>query len=201
MKYVIYPRGFAGPDTGGLEKDNEPTVQSAYSALILGKALPDTSDIQPANKEVSDLYQEYLTNDRALKSMVFRDRVLLAALNMFEAPNLRGFAKLQEYSPFFNETCMDFLNDTKRFIQTGQRRINIVSWRQMLHIQKAKASIKETDFDFLNWVEAGVIKEFDPASEKQTFISSEEMIQAWVSQKDGFVDLVETLNILFSDYF
>lgn len=135
--------------------------------------------------DVVALYNEFTAPGAQVANWEFRKRVIQLAIKMFSGRTnwfigVDADQTVQEYN-------YEFILDTVRFIATGQRRVSVHSWPDLIGhnqpgmIQKEHSEVRKLFHDLaLSTDTVG-------------------MIQQWCTQKGGVDDLMFTLNILFGE--
>lgn len=160
MSYqMTYPRCF----TTGLRKD------AGGNRLCKG------------DPEIIALYQIYLNRTVDTSGWSFRKRVLANALRLFGEFKL--WTETQSVNPVINGYNLEFLSDTLNFIQTGQRRMGIMQWFELLNeVSEISTVDQHTRLSPITI----------PALQ-----STERTLQKWCSHPNGFDDLMLSLNVFF----
>lgn len=105
---------------------------------------------------------------------------------LFGSLNLHNFFYLNfTRNEFYSDLHYEFLKDTVEFIKTGKRSMSIRTWMQLLSVPRGKMSKKYVGNTTYTM--------------KPNYYQSLS-IQQWISQDNGFVDLVYSLHIIFGKY-
>lgn len=141
---------------------------------------------------VSELFQDMRTKNLVLKDFDFRERVYKAAITHF-GTNLEFF-KYQVDSEYLSATHRLLLLDTlKNRLVNGTRMYSIDTWSNV--IVRSQKYPKDTT---LATSIADAIKYLkDSGMDVINNKFSSDVIQVWVSEPDGVMDLLTTLNICF----
>lgn len=135
--------------------------------------------------EVVALYREFTGPGAVTSNWAFRRRVLQLAMKLFTG-RTNWFIGVDD-DPTIQHYNYEFILDTVRFIATGQRRISVHSWPDLIgHNQPGLVSKEHSSVRAL-------FKELAISADMVT------LIQRWCQQRNGVDDLMYTLNILFGD--
>lgn len=190
---VVYPRGFLGFDIGLPVQDRTKDINNLLEAVRLNKPINDKSDFVISNKDIESLWTQYKTGDRFIASFGFREQILKTAIEAFGTDSFYDFCKIQTQSPYFTDMHKRFLNDTFNFILTGRRTLNIFSWMKLIEFKIPQSSEEQVEYN---------IGEFFNLNKPLTFRRDPSIlnaIQCWVSNANGFDDMLGTLHIFFGD--
>uniref|UniRef100_A0AB39CCT3 Virion structural protein n=1 Tax=Pseudomonas phage RVTF4 TaxID=3236931 RepID=A0AB39CCT3_9VIRU len=162
---------------------NSVKMNSDYSG---GQAFAQRRYITSVRDErIRDLMLEYTTFPTRTTQWEFRRRVIAEAKRLFGG-NYNWFI-MQDTNAQRVDWNYKFLLDTIRFIATGRRELDIHSWPMML-----------TDEPPTGLQLIGARSDIGDLFKKLALqTSTEAMIQKWLTQKNGFDDMMYTLNMLF----
>ena len=186
----IYPRGFIGHADVAIGKDEESV---SLINQIIGNA-PKESSVY--NSEVTSVYEELIKTPYRINQFEIRERILKAALTCFGFKNFYDWVFVQQQSNTLDVLAAEFIEDTVRFIQTGKRRLSIVTWDRLIDPKQRNTSFKysEAFLKELRQMKAGT-NEY-----AITQYGTIEIIQAWCTQPNGIEDMCATLYILFGRF-
>lgn len=188
---VVYPRGFLGYDIGLPVQKQSTDITRVMADIRYNKVNVSRDRTVISNEEIEKLFKQHRLGDRSMVSMAFREKILLAAGTAFGTRSFFDWCKLQQDSPYFTDMHRRFLNDTFKFIATGERSMNTSTWNQIIAVRPETPEDRKTTYlyqDFFK-IHLGALMA-RPAFINQTVVS-------WVSQPGGFEDMLATLNILF----
>lgn len=188
---VVYPRGFLGYDIGLPVQKQSTDITRVMADIRYNKVNVSRDRTVISNEEIEKLFKQHRLGDRSMASMAFREKILLAAGTAFGITSFFDWCKLQQDSPYFTDMHRRFLNDTFKFIATGERSMNTSTWNQIIAVRPETPEDRKTTYlyqDFFK-IHLGALMA-RPAFINQTVVS-------WVSQPGGFEDMLATLNILF----
>lgn len=186
---IYFPRGFIGygiPSTLSSGTD----INDIITAAKNNRKVDTTPKYQPSSV-VTALWGRYCSGTATSSQFAFREEVLITALDAFKIPNaifINDWFMLQFKSQYFTTTHRRFLNDVFQFIVTGQHSVELRDWQRIISIQPAKnnaASVMSQNAE----IEVSLIQ-----TDKMTPV---QFIAKWMSNDEGFDDLLRTLNILF----
>lgn len=147
-----------------------------------------SAKVIPGDPKVTELWMEYVNPNIDTTTWVFKKRVLNEAMRLFSSQ--RNWFEFQERNASLHGNNYDFVVDTLRFILTGRRHLSIHSWAELVsheHTQQKDVSRRHQLNDFIKKYTRDLRN--PPVG----------MIQKWCSHKEGFDDMVCTLNLLFGD--
>lgn len=192
-RIVVYPRGFMGYDIGLPVQTKGGSLDNLITSVRLNKEIDEGRRVI-SNSKVEKMWDQVLDGDRFVDSFDFREKILLVALHAFGTTNMLSWFRMQESSPYLTDMHKRFLNDTMTFIDTGKRSVSLFSWQHLITPRPLTASDENpeliTDCFF------GFTKSYSPSFER---IQVSSVIQRWVSQDNGFYDLLGSLHVLFGD--
>lgn len=143
-------------------------------------------------KEVDDLYEEWSKNNTLIKTMEFRERIIKAAKNAFNNISIYNWLNIQKYANTVTSTHVNFISETIGFVLGSPRSIQTSQWIRLLEVSEKAQSIN-LDID----------KYFNKNNiQNQVKFSSSlltDFIVTWVSQPNGFEDMLLSLYVIFGD--
>lgn len=191
--FRVYPRGFLGASLGAhAEASDRPFMSHLQTHQYHPDQFRQAKTPREVNHNVENLWKRVLDQQGVMNSFEFREKVLKVALQAFGTDNFRNWIDVQISGPSTGDMHMDFLRDTLRFIESGQRRMTLHSWTAVLTLSSVDSNITKelpglNDFFVCQQTKRGKnIKMID-------------VLQRWCSQEGGFEDLAQTLHVLFGD--
>jgi len=162
---------------------NSVKMNSDYSG---GQAFAQRRYVTSVRDErIRDLMLEYTTFPTRAPQWEFRCRVIAEAKRLFGG-NYNWFIMQDSNAQLVNWNYK-FLLDTIRFIATGRRELDIHAWPMLL-----------TDEPPTGLQLIGARADISAMFKKLALQTSvEAMLQRWCMQKNGFDDMMLTLNMLF----
>lgn len=142
--------------------------------------------MRQGDPRVHELYLIFTNEPRLSVTWDFRKRVIQLAQSLFGG-NFNWFIR-QDKNAMVTDQNYLFLLDTVRFIATGHRRLSIYTWPALLtyDVPVGKAVDSRDEISKL-YIETAM------ATDTDTLISK------WLSRKNGFDDMMYTLNMLFGN--
>ena len=138
------------------------------------------------DSEVEVLFRWFITRKVNPDTWDYRVKVLAAALRLF-GDNFADWAKLQmRGNPYVYEHNYEFLRDTYAYLVSGERKLQVQSWEELL-MEYPKAVVLNTLQDRFN----------DDMDKLLVSKKTIDVLQRWCSIEGGFEDLVYSLHILF----
>lgn len=190
---VVYPRGFFGYDIGLPLQRETSDIKKLMSSIRFNKADVSRDRTVISNEEIDNLFSKMYKNEAGVRTMEFRERILKVSMNAFGTTSFYEWCELQTTNPYFGNMHRRFLNDTFKFINTGEREINIDNWDRLVQAKKAEWNDLKTPFEYKDYFKMNQVAIFRrPFGIKGT-------IQSWVSQPGGFEDMIRSLRIIFCE--
>ena len=130
---------------------------------------------------IDDLFHRYMSkpSGKDLKDLRLETITYISRL-LEESKGLTNFINLNIQSGRLNSNGIRFLLDTVRFIQTGRRHVDIISWYNVLKLAK---EYNENTSNKTNLIE---IVEDD-----------KDALFNWISRPFGFHDIIWSLKLMF----
>jgi len=188
---VIYPRGFAGFDIGLPVRIIKPSNNAIFKSILHNTSGVRENKNVISNTDVEALWKGLCSGNKFISNEKFRESILVAALTSFGTNDFYEWVTLQTKNQYLGNEHIRFINDTFNFIKTGQRSLNILMWLQLL----AGSSDPSASSVKINLEYFGTNK---PLHRKENANIKDTIIK-WVSQPNGFEDLLGTMHILFGD--
>lgn len=191
---VLYPRGFLGFDIGLESRSKGSDATTILNNIKLNKQ----SFVKPrsfvSNAHVEDLWKQFKNGDKFLSSFAFRKKILVVALKAFGTRSFYEWCLLQDSNPHITDMQKRFINDTLNYINTGKRTVIIQSWLRL--VSSPDTAINGSDSVELKLGE--YFQHNEPLHYRQCD-SVATILKKWLSNKNGFEDLIGTLHVLFGD--
>lgn len=202
MTIIAYPRGFLGIGTGTNESRQSATDYSRLvNAVKLNKQITAPKSSYLPHPGVKALWLSYMEGAGTINNMVFRERVLMTALQVFQSDVPGSFyhwCKLQEKSPFFTANHRRFLNDTFRFIESGKRGIQLLTWVSIVKCDPYEPSSGAVAYNIDEFFGSQNANPDGTVSGSKSNLLADNLCR-WTQRLDGFNDLLGTMNILFGE--
>jgi hypothetical protein len=190
--FRVYPRGFLGASLGEQIKPTE----RAFAAQIKSHTYhPDwfrgSNNPKEINQNIEALWRHLNDGYHAVDSMEFREKALRVALNAFGTKDFYEWITIQIKGPSTGDLHLRFLQDTLEFIETGKRSMSLHSWTSMLSLSPITHNDTHNEGQF-NWF-------FITGDKRPKNMSLIDVIQRWCGQTGGFIDMIQTLHVLFGE--
>lgn len=189
---VIYPRGFAGFDIGLPIRVTKPTNAAIFKSILHNNSSLRENKNVMSNTDVEGLWKGLTNGNSYISNESFREAILISALNAFGTKNFYEWIDLQINNQYLGNDHVRFINDTFNFIKTGQRSLNIAFWLQLL------AGNNDNNGNRVKVNLDNFFPSNRPLHLRDTTLVKDIIIK-WVSQPNGFEDLLGSLHILFGD--
>lgn len=142
--------------------------------------------MRQGDPRVHALYLEFTNFPRKVVHWEFRKKVIDLAQILF-AGNFNWFIR-QDANALITDQNYAFMLDTVRFIATGNRRLSIYTWPALLSYNVPIGNTVDSRNEISKlFIELAL----------ETDVNT--VIQKWVSRKNGFDDMMYTLNMLFGN--
>ncbi len=195
---VVYQRGFIGVNTPGLNVEtNDKDVINKIIDLRYNNVAADQKEVSEVynlniTKIYKTLHEGILTSDK----LTLIKAIVSEAIRTFGTNDFDDWLDLQKKSRYFSKHHQNFIIDTIRFIKTGKRETSIRSWQIAVKKELTNSYTHvSNNFNFNK-----EIQDFyrHPANDgKAISVEFNRIICQWLSWRDGHIDLINTLNILF----
>lgn len=183
--FVTLQSGFVTRAHGDLYRYVAPV--SSFAQTVLNKTMMGLVPEGYYSKSVTDLVDEYEKNRQALNDFGYRERVLLAAIRMFDGTTLPEWLKKQRDTDYFSDLHKTFVIETLNFITGSPRLIQTVQWMSLLDAGKSNM---KTYIDYAEF--------FDDSHQPMPLPRDTlDLLRLWVSRDGGYEDLLLTLWCLF----
>ena len=136
--------------------------------------------------EVTRLYNELHQKRESEIDWAFKRQVLFCAKRLIGSNFSRWIAS-QEQNKYLNGKAMRFIADTIKFITEGRREITNINWLPLLDNEPVPGVLQNRDYSL---------------SKEHLKVSAalgDFYLSKWLSQYDGFSDLVVTLYVLYGE--
>jgi len=141
--------------------------------------------LRQGDPRVHELFVEFTNHPKKAITWEFQKRVISLAQELFQG-EYSWFIR-QDSNALLKDQNYAFVLDTVRFIATGRRRFSIHTWPALVTYE----------VPVFNESVQGRRDIYLLTEELHVPIQTEAFIQKWLSQKDGFNDMVYTLHLLF----
>lgn len=169
-------------------------MMGVLNGLRLNKPVLAQNKKFVSNTDVENIWNQFKTGDKFLNSFSFRKKIIQTALEAFGTPSFYEWCVLQSMSPYSTDMQKRFINDTFNFIKTGKRSVTISSWLTLVNVSnEASSTSDEVHIQLEDFF--GTRLPLHAQREKQ--VSS--TVCQWLSNRNGFEDLVGTLHVFFGD--
>lgn len=142
-------------------------------------------EMRRGDPRVHDLFVEFTNHPKRSVTWDFRKRVIDLAQELFEG-DYSWFIR-QDSNALIKDQNYAFILDTVQFIATGRRKFSIHTWPALVTY----------DVPVLNESVSGRREIYLLMERLQVPTATNAFIQRWVSQRNGFDDLMYTLHMLF----
>lgn len=164
-------------------------VQS-YQYTPLGFRSPiygDMKEVPAADEKIVEAWQSEIAGAHSQSvSWAEQRKVINRALDLLG--HFPEFLDAQDKNSRLTPHMRAFLEDTLDFINTGRRKVAIISRAQCIFFEKEKQDVPRY-----------VPGRSTPKLRKMLNVRGEDFMYHWLNHKDGFNDMLATMNVLFGD--
>lgn len=194
-RYVILQSGFLSNENPDLILTDHEPRQSFLKAIELGKPDRRTNNPYHFHKAVQAVVNQFFNDFSQLKDFDFREKVLIATKSAFSTQSFDGWCALQNESPAFGAMQQKFLEDTLNYLVTGQRSIQIESWKPLIEAKTSPEKNVQAPLDLTRYFGQGnMLRSTELLPPKL-----EHAIATWTLRPDGFKDLIYSLDVIFGE--
>lgn len=192
---IAYPSGFVAYSVGWPVQHYNADLETKLAAVRFSKVAAAKEKSVISNPIIEMLFKQWREMGRKPTQVDFLEDVCSAALQAFGTTNVYEWFHMQVQNPYFTANHREFLNETLRFIETGQRRFSHATWAKILRFQMATPQDAQTEYIYQDFfrTNARTSALLKPASDIYSFIAR------WLAQPGGFDDMLKTLHIIFGD--
>lgn len=186
-KFPVLQSGFVASGNLGVSRPDPFVNPNPRSALYES---PDQSHTETFfSPEVTKMYQEMTSDYSFFNDFENREKLLNLAFQAFGNTFFGDWVDVQKNYGQIDQVHMDFLIDTARFTCGLGRTLHLMTWLRMINHSKR---FENLSFDITKGLSAEQAKDIIQQS-----AAMPEMISRWVSQPEGYVDLLMTLQIVY----
>ena len=154
------------------------------------------------NIKITEVYHKLEEDERNINNFAFREEALNAVLNCFNTNSLFTWFTLQRQSKFLTLVHKRFLNDTFRFITTGNRSVSIETWIRLLDLRLINDKDSIVEYEVSDYFKTNGLNEtihLDCINFDDQYIpfATHAAISKWTSQPTGFKDLIIFCYVVF----
>lgn len=194
---VVYQRGFIGVNTPGLNVEtNDKAVINKIIDLRYNNIIDDKDSAEVYNLNITKIYKTLnegiLSNDR----LTIIKAIVSEAVRTFGTNDFDDWVDLQKKSRYFSKHHQSFIIDTIRFIKTGKRETSIRTWQIAVKKELTNSHTHVSNNPGFN-KEIQDFYRYPAIDGKPISVELNRIITQWLSWRDGYIDLINTLNILF----
>ncbi len=193
---VVYPRGFIGVSTSGLNKEtNNASLSSQFNNIRYNRQVEEEST-EVYNLNITKIYHSLIDGIATNDKMRLAKAIIAEAYRNFGSKDFDYWVGLQRNSRYFTLNQQNFIVDTLRFISTGKRDISLTTWDIALKrelIDDRQSVSLNRDFDKL----VNGFYNSPGMDDKPITNNLDRIIPEWLSHRGGLDDLLITLNMIF----
>jgi hypothetical protein len=189
-----YPHGFTGAKLNYHEPAAVSDTAEAFGAMLADGGVIMPNSVKPYNRGINHLTKFLLSGSSHALTFDFRKKVLEAALPAWGTMDIAEWYEIQFSNPEFGDIHQRFLDDCFRFIETGEREIEPEFWYKILadEYDRTDSPGSITRAAFGSGFGDQATRFFKSVN---TYLP--QVICRWTAQRDGFDDMLMSLNVLF----
>lgn len=194
--FRVYPRGFLGASLGEQIKQAErPFAGSLKTHTYHPDWFKPAQAPREVNRNIENMWRKAQEHRFVFDDINFREELLKIALQAFGTMSFQEWVSINQQGPSTGDMHMEFIQDTLQFIQTGKRSMNLHSWTMMLSLSEVTHNDTPNEGQF-KWF---FVNENAFGPQRCRNQSVVDVIQRWCSQEGGFIDMAQTLHVLFGE--
>jgi hypothetical protein len=208
-KLCILQSGFLGVNEDCLSrpvKHNDIVVND-----ILSKDFLNENNINFYCSDTSVLYKLSIEQPNLLKDFDYREKIIKNAFTVFGTNSLQEWIEYQNKSHMLTPNHVEFIEDTLRFICGYDRKLDIQQWERLVTINRIKNENRISYIKHFDIGENNSVHKLDAFNDDYMYLQYKEKhesislikptlpgcIHQWISKREGFIDLITSLNIIF----
>jgi len=193
----IYPRGFLGRPLPTNVTEKKMPFSSVMNQKQFNWSLLDApNNERKGDPAVDSLFSKYLRAEGNINSHNFRERIFKAALDLFAGRDFYFWFITQKASPMYGDYHQRFLEDTIKYLATGQRSLNIQAWATLLTFTQDSEKAQDDDLFVKEFFGEKIAGRGENTPCNRDIV---DILQLWWSKPSGVGDLLYTLHILFGN--
>lgn len=191
---IRYSTGFYGNELASSKAvvspfQEERTARIQYDPTIFNRN-PKTEIT--LNRDVNDLYIAYMVNAGLfVRNFNNREQIILQALRSF-GDDFSAWYSVHAQDRKIDRNLIEFIEDTCRFIRTGERKYPIQSWQRMVEM---KLGVNDYQNVPENISELTYISSHYTTGVRRNKTTN--VIQQWLTHDAGITDMLLSLYIMF----
>lgn len=189
-RYPVLQSGFASLTEKNLEQAviEEATLRDS----ILGKEYRKNNNRYFYSPEVSKLFTKWRTNPEKIREFEFREKIIKTAISAFATPSIYRWIMAQNDVPTVSALHRVFIIETLDMLMLNKpRELQISQW---VHLLEASEKVDAVRVNVDRYFD-GEVQSNGPRLPSSIY----DLLQIWLSQNQGFVDLLITLYVIFGD--
>lgn len=188
LRFPILQSGFVSLNEEGLTKPDMsgPTIRED----ILLKEYRTKADKYFYSKAITELFHQWRSNPSLIQEMDFREQVLIQAFKLFKTDKLTTWIRAQNEKPSLSNIHNVFLLETIKFASGIEKRsLENVQWISLIDYSDRAQAVRVDMDDYFR----------EDSDKLYVPMKMDRFIQSWVSQINGFEDLLISLYVIFGD--
>ncbi len=188
LRFPILQSGFVSLNEEGLTKPDMsgPTIRED----ILLKEYRTKADKYFYSKAITELFHQWRSNPSLIREMDFREQVLIQAFKLFKTDKLTTWIRVQNEKPSLSNIHNVFLLETIKFASGIEKRsLENVQWISLIDYSDRAQAVRVDMDDYFR----------EDSNQLYVPMKMDRFIQSWVSQINGFEDLLISLYVIFGD--
>lgn len=188
LRFPILQSGFVSLNEDGLTKPDmtAPTIRDD----ILLKEYRTKADKYFYSKAITELFHQWRSNPSLIREMDFREQLLIQAFKLFKTDKLTTWIRAQNEKPSLSNIHNVFLLETIKFAAGIEKRsLENVQWISLIDYSDRAQAVRVDMDDYFR----------EDSKYCHVPMKMDRFIQSWVSQVNGFEDLLISLYVIFGD--
>lgn len=204
-KYAILQSGFITDKFDKLEKSEDTAID--FKSVILNKAYYKDESKYFYSPSVNNLFKQYNENNNLITNFDFKENIIKVAYQMFGNNPFVTWLQLQNKYALVNSLHKKFIDETLDYLSLGKDRYTSLSqWISLLNVNVNKTDTillsslteeQQSDGGILYFYINNIKERYDVTYQmKQDFTNT---LSSWLNNRDGYLDLLFTMYIIFGD--
>lgn len=181
----IYPSGFLGSSTA--PQIEESAIQAVRQRLF-GTTVAADTPVFSANRDVTNLWKEIVSDTPDFKSFAFKERIIKAAIQAFGTKTIKAWVEAQHRSQFHTQYHQNWIEETLNFVLGSRPRCyphNV--WFPLMRCGQGEP---------ISSPSMAVRRILEEVPDMHA-LSIEDFVVMWCRQPKGVDDMMASLNVLF----
>ncbi len=204
-KYAILQSGFVTDKFDRLEKSEDAAID--FKSIILNKAYYKDESRYFYSPSVNNLFKQYNENNNIISNFDFKENIIKVTYQMLDNKPFIVWLQLQNKYALTNSLHKKFIDETLDYLLLYKDRYTSLSqWIGLLNVNVNKTDSvllgslteeQQSNGDILYFYNNNLKERYDVTYQiKQDFTNT---LSSWLDRRDGYLDLLFTMYIIFGD--